>query len=664
MAEPNPQPTKLGAITDATVSRRSSIFLSSVFRSHVSMRSFGNLGAINPGHAKDQLTLTQAQKDEEFNRELKVTDPQAPQNLVRLKFSTNTYEEVQTGDSIIVNASQIGRIGPVNPMKVEEEAAAAELAAGEEEEEDANEKGGKLLRNQFNFSDRATQGAILVYIDQGTLSEAPTPKHCKGVTNQREIAAAYSKDRNVPLLPPPLSALAVTRIMERVVNQNMDPNACLDFKYFDDARDTLSRLSGYTLPLWEFKAEALTGYGVTAIRWNPGVPDLFAATYSPVGQKGQPQPAQLRGYLCTWTLKNQSTPRNFIELTAPASSIDWNTLNPSIIAAGSTDGNVAIYDVRSRSTIPTFTTLKNPEKHTSGVTVVRWQPPDASGNLSLLTAGLDGRILQWNLIQNEMKVTEISQLPAGVVSLDYYNESSTHFTVACDDGRIYQVLRTRTTQPPTSFDAHSPPVLALSFNRFHQNVYATCGTDWCVNIWREEEEEPLQAFDYAPYYANDVMFAPHSSTIFATVTSDGELFIYDLAVKRYEEICKTEVVEANDGALTSVRFHPKYPIILVGDDKGRIHSMKLSPNIRRNTKIEKEEEARNKLSKSSSSRGSRGLLPDLTQQPDEDDDGGNPAAEEEARIEAMSHDESEKFEKAMGVSWIVHPEKVSALPTA
>ena len=60
------------------------------------------------------------------------------------------------------------------------------------------------------------------------------------------------------------------------------------------------------------------------------------------------------------------------------------------------------------------------------------------------------------------------------------------------------------------------------------------------------------------------------------------------------------------------------------------------------------------------------MLPDLTSQPQEDDDdgGGNAAAEEEARLEALAHDESEKFEKSMGVSWIVHPEKVSALPTA
>ena len=83
------------------------------------------------------------------------------------------------------------------------------------------------------------------------------------------------------------------------------------------------------------------------------------------------------------------------------------------------------------------------------------------------------------------------------------------------------------------------------------------------------------------------------------------------------------------------------------------------------SEIEKREEAeRQRMTKSASSRDSRGLLPDLTQQPDEDDDGANAAAEEEARNEALAHDEAVKFVKSMGVSWINYPEVVPALPPA
>lgn len=437
--------------------------------------------------------------------------------------------------------------------------------------------------------------------------------------------------------------------MERVVNQNMDPGACNDFKYYDDSRDALNPKEGYTLPLWELKSGFLAGFQVTAMEWNPTVNDLFAVAYS----AGATDKTPGRGFVCTWTLKNHSTPRNILEVTDRATSIDWCRSQPSILAVGTADGNIAIYDVRSRSTQPIFSTAKLVERHQMAVTVLRWQPLDSSGNLNIVSAGLDGRILQWTMVQAEMKLTEIAKVPAGIVSMDYYDERSTHYTAACDDGRVYSILRTRTTEAPSSFEAHSPPVLALSYNGFHAGVFATCGTDWSVKLWRQGQTEALQSFDFGPHCINDLQFAPHSSTVFAAVSSDGVLYIYDIYVNRFEAICKTFVAETNEGALTSVAFHPKWPIILVGDEKGRVTVFKLSPNLRRNTATEKEEAERSKLSKSASKAGSsRGLLPDLMQQPDDDDDGKGGEDEDNAKHEQLVQDETDKFIKVMGVSWI------------
>jgi hypothetical protein len=49
--------------------------------------------------------------------------------------------------------------------------------------------------------------------------------------------------------------------------------------------------------------------------------------------------------------------------------------------------------------------------------------------------------------------------------------------------------------------------------------------------------------------------------------------------------------------------------------------------------------------------------------PEDEDDGGNPAAEDELRNEALAEDEVVKFQKCMGVSWIVQEEVVSAIPS-
>jgi hypothetical protein len=279
--------TKLGAPTSSDA-RRSAV-LSSVFRVGQSMRSMANLPSISANSVPPptrQTDLSAEEKGAVHSRDLKVCDPQAPRSLVRLRFNVNVFEEVSgMSEAVVVLKETTGRIGPLNHLKVDSREAEPEEHGEEEAEGEAKGKA-VVLRNQFNFCDRATQGSIIIYIDQGTLTEAPKPKDCTGVSNQREIAAAYARDKQTTLHAPAHSASTVTRVMERVVNQNLDPNACCDFKYFNDPRDALVKDGGYTLPLWEFRSDALGGCAVGLIRWNPAIADLVAAVYGPTTSRG------------------------------------------------------------------------------------------------------------------------------------------------------------------------------------------------------------------------------------------------------------------------------------------------------------------------------------------------------------------------------------------
>ena len=80
--------------------------------------------------------------------------------------------------------------------------------------------------------------------------------------------------------------------------------------------------------------------------------------------------------------------------------------------------------------------------------------------------------------------------------------------------------------------------------------------------------------------AGDVQWAPFSSTVFAAVTNDGFVHVFDLAVNRHEPICKQKVVKRSK--LTKLRFSRFDPILVIGDENGAVTSMKLSPNLRRN----------------------------------------------------------------------------------
>lgn len=65
----------------------------------------------------------------------------------------------------------------------------------------------------------------------------------------------------------------------------------------------------------------------------------------------------------------------------------------------------------------------------------------------------------------------------------------------------------------------------------------------------------------------DAAWAPYSSTVFAAVTADGKVFVFDLNVNKYEPICEQVVVQKKKTKLTHVAFNGNYPIIVVGDDR-------------------------------------------------------------------------------------------------
>lgn len=61
--------------------------------------------------------------------------------------------------------------------------------------------------------------------------------------------------------------------------------------------------------------------------------------------------------------------------------------------------------------------------------------------------------------------------------------------------------------------------------------------------------------------------------------------MFDLSVNKYEAICSQPVVAKKKNKITHVQFNPIHPIIIVGDDRGHVTCLKLSPNLRKMPKV-------------------------------------------------------------------------------
>ena len=121
-------------------------------------------------------------------------------------------------------------------------------------------------------------------------------------------------------------------------------------------------------------------------------------------------------------------------------------------------------------------------------------------------------------------------------------------------------------------------VYAVKWNPYHPRVFISCSADWTVKLWDHSVPYPIMSFDLFNA-VGDVSWAPYSSTVFAAVTADGKVHTFDLNVNKHEPLCEQKVVKR--ARLTHVVFNRRDPIILVGDDRGGVNSLKLSPNLRK-----------------------------------------------------------------------------------
>ena len=106
-----------------------------------------------------------------------------------------------------------------------------------------------------------------------------------------------------------------------------------------------------------------------------------------------------------------------------------------------------------------------------------------------------------------------------------------------------------------------------------------------LKLWDHKSPQCLLYFDLGNA-VGDVCWSPYSSTVFAAVTTDGRVHIFDLAQNKREPLCCQKVVKK--ARLTKVSFNPIDYILVVGDDRGGVHSLKLSPNLRQLPHVDNE----------------------------------------------------------------------------
>ena len=240
----------------------------------------------------------------EHTRLMSAKDPVAPQNIIRFNFKEMQYKLDATVDQCACHFEMEGNLlhrDTEDGKRIVAEQDAKRVAAERAQEMAGLGSGGdgaemvggepKKLRNQFNYSERASQTFNHPPRERETVTEPPPSIAFNGQVNGYEVFDSYVEDIERQRLVKEKAAAATAKkpaakeekdehedgetkevakeadvvhsaamskslkIMERMVNQNTYDEIAQDFRYWDDQSDAYKEGEGTLLPLWKFWTE-------------------------------------------------------------------------------------------------------------------------------------------------------------------------------------------------------------------------------------------------------------------------------------------------------------------------------------------------------------------------------------------------------------------------
>jgi len=342
--------------------------------------------------------------------------------------------------------------------------------------------------------------------------------------------------------------------------------------------------------LWRYGGPATQGLRVTCLAWNRCNPDLLAAGYSDQSTSPAPPGGEL---IACWSLKNPAVPeRTYRVEGAGVSSLAFSTTHPALLAAGLTDGALALFDVRRPGAAPVLRSVVGAGQHTGTVWQVQWVVKGKDRGEALVSVAADGRVTEWALKKGLEHTTllRLKRVPnkqpgagatkgeallarhSGGLCLDFHPADPMTYLVGTDDCTVHKCSTSYSEQYLETYQGHGAEVYRCLWAPFSSDVFATCSADWTTRVWRQDHPDPMLTIQPASEAVQDLCWSPEVSTVLTTITTGGRVDVWD--VRNPLEPAAHHVISGKD--LTCVVFAEQNPPVLcIGDATGDITVLRL-----------------------------------------------------------------------------------------
>ncbi|CEG49281.1 WD40 repeat-containing protein [Plasmopara halstedii] len=200
-------------------------------------------------------------------------------------------------------------------------------------------------------------------------------------------------------------------------------------------------------------------------------------------------------------------------------SLDWNSSHRNMLASGSADSTVKVWDITTQKCLYTMT------HHNNKVQSVRWNMAEttvlASASFDRTIVVLDGR---------QPDAFSKFQLSAEVESMAWAPHNPSTVVASSEDGVVVGFdVRMNGSNPLFRLDAHTGAVSSISFSAQIPGMLATAGVDKTVKLWDLQSNAPVcvasKEMNVGELFA--LSFYPDSPFLLGVGGSKGILALWD-----------------------------------------------------------------------------------------------------------------------------------------
>jgi len=211
-------------------------------------------------------------------------------------------------------------------------------------------------------------------------------------------------------------------------------------------------------------------------------------------------------------------------------AIDWNNINPFILAVGGYDKKVSIFKPKDENVSDIILYGDYLSGHTDSVEDIQWSPNEEN---VLASCGIDKSIRFWDIREN-------SKNPPKIIK-----------------------------------NAHNSDVNVISWNTIRNHLFASGGDDNTFKVWdlRYLEEPPITEIKWHTGPINSIMWDPFDESQLAVCSEDNRLSVWDFSVEpdekklfdNYNHEIPQQLVFLHQGQinLKDVKFHPVFKNMLI-----------------------------------------------------------------------------------------------------